>query len=43
MVLINAAGRVELGLVVEIMDQVRQAGVAMMAIAVKLKERRSEK
>jgi biopolymer transport protein ExbD len=43
LVLINADERVEHGLVVEIMDQARQAGVAKMAIAVKPKESRSEK
>jgi biopolymer transport protein ExbD len=43
LVLINADERVEHGLVVEVMDQARQAGVAKMAIAVKPKEGRSEK
>jgi len=43
LVLINADERVEHGLVVEVMDQARQAGVAKMAIAVKPKESRSEK
>jgi biopolymer transport protein ExbD len=43
LVLINADERVEHGLVIEVMDQARQAGVAKMAIAVKPKERRSEK
>ena len=43
LVLINADERVEHGLVVEIMDQARQAGVAKMAIAVKPKESHSEK
>jgi biopolymer transport protein ExbD len=38
LVLINADERVEHGLVVEIMDHARQAGVAKMAIAVKTKE-----
>jgi biopolymer transport protein ExbD len=40
LVLINADERVEHGLVVEIMDRARQAGVAKMAIAVKPKDRR---
>jgi biopolymer transport protein ExbD len=43
LVLINADERVEHGLVVEVMDQARQAGIAKMAIAVKPKEDRSEK
>ena len=43
LVLINADERVEHGLVVEIMDQARQVGVAKMAIAVKPKESHSEK
>jgi biopolymer transport protein ExbD len=43
LVLINADHSVEHGLVVEVMDQARQAGVAKMAIAVKPKEGRSEK
>ncbi len=43
LVLVNAEERVEHGLVVEIMDQAWQAGVAKMAIAIKLKESRSEK
>jgi biopolymer transport protein ExbD len=43
LVLINADERVEHGLVVEVMDQARVAGVAKMAIAVKPKESRSEK
>jgi biopolymer transport protein ExbD len=43
LVLINADERVEHGLVIEVMDQARQAGVAKMAIAVKPKESRSEK
>jgi biopolymer transport protein ExbD len=43
LVLINADERAEHGLVVEVMDQARQAGVAKMAIAVKPKEGRSEK
>jgi biopolymer transport protein ExbD len=38
-VLINADEHVEHGVVVEIMDAARQAGVAKMAIAVKPKER----
>jgi biopolymer transport protein ExbD len=38
LVLINADERVEHGLVVEIMDAARQAGVARMAIAVKPKD-----
>ena len=42
LVLINADESVEHGLVVEVMDQARQAGVAKMAIAVKPKEGRSE-
>ena len=37
-VLINADERVEHGLVVEVMDQARQAGVTRMAIAVKPKD-----
>ena len=40
LVLINADETVEHGLVVEIMDAARQAGVAKMAIAVKPKGRR---
>jgi biopolymer transport protein ExbD len=40
LVLINADERVEHGLVVEIMDAARQAGVAKMAIAVKPKDAR---
>ena len=40
LVLINADEHVEHGLVVEIMDAARQAGVAKMAIAVKPKDRR---
>jgi biopolymer transport protein ExbD len=40
LVLINADEKVEHGLVVEIMDAARQAGVAKMAIAVKPKEAR---
>lgn len=43
LVLINADERVEHGLVVEVMDQARQAGVAKMAIAVKPKGVRSER
>lgn len=43
LILINADERVEHGLVVEVMDQARQAGAAKMAIAVKPRERRSEK
>ena len=43
LVLINADERVEHGVVVEIMDEARQAGVAKMAIAVKPKEGRREK
>jgi len=43
LVLINADEKVEHGIVVEIIDQARQAGVAKMAIAVKPKESRSEK
>ena len=43
LVLINADEQVEHALVVEIMDQARQAGGAKMAIAVKPKESRSEK
>jgi biopolymer transport protein ExbD len=43
LVLINADERVEHGLVVDVMDQARQAGVAKMAIAVKPKEGRNEK
>ena len=39
-VLINADERVEHGLVVEVMDQARQAGVTRMAIAVKPKDGR---
>jgi biopolymer transport protein ExbD len=40
LVLINADEKVEHGIVVEIMDQARQAGVARMAIAVKPREAR---
>jgi biopolymer transport protein ExbD len=40
LVIINADERVEHGLVVDVMDQARQAGVAKMAIAVKPKESR---
>ena len=40
LVLINADERVEHGIVIEIMDAARQAGVAKMAIAVKPKEAR---
>jgi biopolymer transport protein ExbD len=40
LVLINADEKVEHGLVVEIMDGARQAGVAKMAIAVRPKESR---
>ena len=40
LVLINADERVEHGLVVEVMDAARQAGVAKMAIAVKPREGR---
>jgi biopolymer transport protein ExbD len=40
LVLINADERVEHGLVVEVMDEARQAGVAKMAIAVKPREGR---
>ena len=40
LVLINADERVEHGLVVDVMDQARQAGVAKMAIAVKPREGR---
>lgn len=40
LVLINADEHVEHGLVVEIMDAARQAGVAKMAIAVKPKDNR---
>jgi biopolymer transport protein ExbD len=43
LVLINADERVEHGVVIEVMDQARRAGVARMAIAVKPKESRSEK
>jgi len=39
-VLVNADERVEHGLVVDVMDQARQAGVAKMAIAVKPKDSR---
>jgi biopolymer transport protein ExbD len=39
-VLINADEHVEHGLVVDVMDQARQAGVAKMAIAVKPKDNR---
>jgi biopolymer transport protein ExbD len=38
LVLINADERVEHGLVVEVMDEARQAGVVKMAIAIKPKE-----
>lgn len=38
LVLINADERVEHGVVVDVMDQARQAGVARLAIAVKPKE-----
>ena len=41
LVLINADERVEHGLVVEVMDQARQAGVTKMAIAVKPKDGRT--
>lgn len=40
LVLINADEKVEHGLVIEVMDAARQAGVARMAIAVKPKEPR---
>jgi biopolymer transport protein ExbD len=40
LVLINADERIEHGVVVEIMDAARQAGVAKMAIAVKPKDTR---
>ena len=40
LVVINADERVEHGIVVDIMDAARQAGVTKMAIAVKPKERR---
>jgi biopolymer transport protein ExbD len=43
LVLINADERVEHGVVVDLMDQAREAGVAKMAIAVKPREGRSEK
>ncbi len=43
LVLINADEHVEHGVVVEVMDAARQAGVAKMAIAVKPKEGRNEK
>ncbi|HEY7164166.1 MAG TPA: biopolymer transporter ExbD [Candidatus Binatia bacterium] len=43
LVLINGDEHVEHGVVVDIMDAARQAGVAKMAIAVKPKEGRSEK
>ena len=43
LVLINADAAVQHGLVVEVMDQGRQAGVAKMAIAITPKEGRSEK
>ena len=43
LVVINADEQVEHGLVVDVMDQARQAGVAKMAIAVKPKEDRREK
>ena len=40
LVLINADEKVEHGLVIEVMDAARQAGVARMAIAIKPKEAR---
>jgi biopolymer transport protein ExbD len=40
LVIINADERVEHGLVVDVMDQARQAGVSKMAIAVKPREGR---
>jgi len=40
LVLINADEHVEHGIVVDVMDQARQAGVAKMAIAVRAKEGR---
>lgn len=43
LILINADERVEHGLVVEVMDQARQAGAKKMAIAVKPRASRSEK
>jgi biopolymer transport protein ExbD len=43
LVLINADERVEHGIVVEVMDQARQAGVARMVIAVQPREVRSER
>jgi len=43
LVLITADERVEHGVVVDVMDAARQAGVSKMAIAVKPKEGRSEK
>lgn len=43
LVLINADERVEHGLVVDVLDQARQAGVDKMAIAVQPREARSEK
>jgi biopolymer transport protein ExbD len=43
LVLINADEHVEHGVVVDVMDQARQAGAAKMAIAVKPREGRSEK
>ena len=43
LVLINADEVVQHGLVVDVMDQARQAGVVKMAIAIKPKEGRSEK
>jgi biopolymer transport protein ExbD len=43
LVLINSDEHVEHGVVVDIMDAARQAGVAKMAIAIEPKEGRSEK
>ena len=43
LVLINADERIEHGLVVDIMDAAREAGVTKMAIAVKPKEGRNER
>jgi len=40
LVLINADEKVEHGLVIEVMDAARQAGVAKMAIAIKPKDGR---
>jgi len=40
LVLINADERVEHGIVIDVMDAARQAGVTKMAIAVKSKESR---